>query len=76
MLDRAPYVSLASEEELPLKLIGGKAQGLMRLNRAGLPVPEGFCLTTQAFEEFMQALEPTELETLNDPAWPMRRGAR
>ncbi len=30
---------------------GGKAVGLHRLVRAGLPVPPGFCVTTAAFEQ-------------------------
>src|SRR5437764_14664922 len=29
--------------------VGGKALGLARLTRAGLPVPPGFCLTADAY---------------------------
>ncbi|TNF86437.1 MAG: hypothetical protein EP301_08620 [Gammaproteobacteria bacterium] len=76
MLDRTPYVSLASEEELPLALVGGKTQGINRLIRAGLPVPEGFCLTTHAFEMFMQKLEFSGLRKLNDPALAMPTAGR
>ncbi|MDO5067193.1 MAG: PEP/pyruvate-binding domain-containing protein [Propionibacteriaceae bacterium] len=34
------------KDDLPL--VGGKAAGLGELIRAGLPVPEGFCITTDA----------------------------
>ena len=33
---------------------GGKATGLARLVQAGLPVPPGFVVTTQVYEEFME----------------------
>src|SRR5262245_58567402 len=33
-----------------LALVGGKAANLGELTRAGLPVPDGFCLTTLAYE--------------------------
>jgi pyruvate,water dikinase len=36
---------------------GGKAVNLAVLSRAGLPVPDGFCLTTEAFQRFMDANE-------------------
>lgn len=32
--------------------VGGKAAGLGRMMAAGLPVPEGVCLTSAAFEAF------------------------
>jgi pyruvate,water dikinase len=32
-----------------LPLVGGKAANLGELTRAGLPVPDGFCLTTEAY---------------------------
>jgi hypothetical protein len=31
-----------------LALCGGKGSGLMRMRRLGLPVPEGFIITTEA----------------------------
>jgi len=37
-------------------LVGGKAAGLARLLAAGFPVPDGWCLTTRAYEHFMQGI--------------------
>ena len=37
-------------------LVGGKAAGLARLLAAGFPVPDGYCLTTSAYEHFMQVI--------------------
>ncbi|RPI90424.1 MAG: phosphoenolpyruvate synthase [Chloroflexi bacterium] len=36
-----------------LPLVGGKGASLGELSRAGLPVPEGFCVTTSAFSRFL-----------------------
>ncbi len=36
-----------------LPLVGGKGANLGELTNAGFPVPDGFCLTTTAFEAFM-----------------------
>jgi len=37
-------------------LVGGKAAGLSRLLAAGLPVPDGCCVTTQAYEQSLEAI--------------------
>lgn len=55
--------------------VGGKGANLGELTRVGFCVPPGFCVTTQAFREFiakeqqainarLAALEPTDLEQL------------
>jgi phosphohistidine swiveling domain-containing protein len=36
-------------------LVGGKAAALGRLARAGLPVPQGLCITTVAYEQYLDA---------------------
>lgn len=36
-----------------LPLVGGKGANLGELTRAGFPVPPGFCLTTAAFQQFI-----------------------
>lgn len=36
-----------------LPLIGGKAATLARLHREGYPIPAGFCVTTDAYRQFM-----------------------
>ena len=40
---------------------GGKAVNLSKLTRGGLPVPDGFCLTTDAFQRFMDGIDGTGL---------------
>ena len=35
-------------------LVGGKGSGLGHLVRLGLPVPEGFCVTTAAYRAFVK----------------------
>src|SRR5712692_9410712 len=64
----SPFVlPLAAASLLPL--VGGKAANLGELMRAGLPVPDGFCVTTAAYEQASQQadLEPIlhELATTN-----------
>jgi pyruvate,water dikinase len=43
-------LDLSAAGTAPLRLVGGKALNLGKLVAAGLPVPEGFCLTTVAYE--------------------------
>ena len=40
-----------------LELVGGKGQSLAKLAVAGLPVPAGFLLSTNAYEDFVGANE-------------------
>ncbi|OEF98857.1 phosphoenolpyruvate synthase [Vulcanibacillus modesticaldus] len=50
-----------------LKLVGGKGANLGELTRAGFSVPEGFCVTTEAFDEFIK--NSSEMEDIfNDLA--------
>jgi pyruvate,water dikinase len=44
-----------------LGLVGGKGANLGEMTRAGLPVPPGFCITSQAYGEF---LSQNQLDTL------------
>ncbi len=54
-----------------LDLVGGKARGLGLLMAAGLPVPEGFCITVEAFEQFTAGLSlEAELEAIQQSADP------
>lgn len=45
-------VPLSEAADCRQRLIGGKAAKLAQLGRAGLPVPRGFCITTEAYERF------------------------
>lgn len=47
----------------PVDLVGGKGMQLANLVRHGLPVPEWFCVSTQAFTQFMQKNVPDGLVT-------------
>ncbi|MBH0201629.1 MAG: hypothetical protein HP496_04840 [Nitrospira sp.] len=38
-----------------LDLVGGKAVGLARLMAAGFSVPQGFCITTEAYAQYLHA---------------------
>lgn len=39
-----------------ISLVGGKGANLGKMVRAGLPVPPGFCVTTDAYKQFIQEM--------------------
>lgn len=43
----------------PIRLVGGKAKGLMESTRAGFPVPEGVVLSVDFFEPWLAAIKST-----------------
>ncbi|HEY2592587.1 MAG TPA: PEP/pyruvate-binding domain-containing protein, partial [Chloroflexota bacterium] len=47
--DRAPLWLPLASDQATLDLVGGKGASLARLAAAGLPVPDGFLLTTAAY---------------------------
>ncbi|WP_326718416.1 phosphoenolpyruvate synthase [Streptomyces sp. NBC_00243] len=49
-----PLSELGSDS---IALAGGKGASLGVLNRAGMPVPDGFCVTTRAFARFIAGCE-------------------
>jgi phosphohistidine swiveling domain-containing protein len=65
------YIIPLSDPDATLDLVGGKGASLAKLIAAGLPVPEGFHVTTAAYQRFveenslqsalMEALEGVEL---------------
>lgn len=59
--DRPLVLPLSAVDASQLLLVGGKGANLGELIRAGLPVPEGFCLTTAAYELASQQAELEEL---------------
>lgn len=70
----ASVVPLA-DSRVTLALVGGKGANLAKLAQAGFPVPGGFLITTQAYQEFVQANDLTAaIQTalqgakLDDPA--------
>ncbi len=44
---------------VPLEQVGGKAQALMQMTAAGMPVPPGLVITTQFFDPWMAFLRQT-----------------
>ncbi|HET8906176.1 MAG TPA: PEP/pyruvate-binding domain-containing protein, partial [Ktedonobacterales bacterium] len=62
--------SLRTDGDAPLSLVGGKGANLVRLVRAGFPVPDGFVITTAAYHAFLMSsgigeadADPAQLQT-------------
>src|SRR5215217_2391591 len=64
--DHALVVRLGHLDGSMLPLVGGKAANLGELITAGLPVPDGFCLTTEAYKEAAVTVRDGVLRELGD----------
>jgi len=68
------YILALADPRATLETVGGKGASLARMMNAGLPVPDGFHLTTDAYRRFVAEndLQPRILEALAsvDPANP------
>ena len=69
----AAYVRDLADEGLGLSELGGKGQSLARLVSAGVPVPNGFHITTAAYDSFVDQYGlkgpiKQQLATLNESA--------
>ena len=53
--DHHPFVVALDDASAQLSLIGGKGASLARMAAAGLPVPAGFHITTEAYRRFVAA---------------------
>lgn len=67
-----PFVLSLADPDATLETVGGKGASLAKMQSAGLPVPDGFHITTEAYRRFiidnaLQAKIMQELEGL-DPA--------
>ncbi len=51
----SPYVLALDSSDATLARVGGKGASLARLSRAGLPVPPGFHITTDAYRRVLDA---------------------
>jgi rifampicin phosphotransferase len=61
-VDEPPFVVPLRELDAgALPVVGGKAANLGELIRAGLPVPEGFCVTTDAYGDMASAADLAEI---------------
>src|SRR5512146_206766 len=49
------FVLSLSDSQATLENVGGKGMSLAKLARAGLPVPDGFHVTTEAYRQFVAA---------------------
>jgi len=67
-LDSRGSVLPPPEPEVDLAALGGKGYNLVKLARAGLPVPGGYILTTRAYHEFTVA---SDLEAQIQAALPV-----
>jgi pyruvate,water dikinase len=56
-------VDLAQAGSLGEEQVGGKACNLSRLQRQGLTIPDGFCLTVAAYESFLDVNHLSEVIT-------------
>ena len=65
---KASYVLTLSDGFATLETVGGKGASLARMSKAGLPVPGGFHITTDAYRQFVAAkgLHPLILTALKD----------
>jgi len=50
-----PYTLPLSDPRADLETVGGKGMSLAKLARVGLPVPDGFHITTEAYRQFVDA---------------------
>ncbi|MGB8981113.1 MAG: PEP/pyruvate-binding domain-containing protein [Anaerolineales bacterium] len=48
-----PYILPLSDKQATLETVGGKGLSLAKMINAGLPVPDGFHVTTDAYREFV-----------------------
>ncbi|RIK53297.1 MAG: pyruvate, phosphate dikinase, partial [Chloroflexi bacterium] len=67
-----PFVLPLSHPDAGLANVGGKGMSLAKLRAAGLPVPDGFHVTTAAYRQFVahNGIQPRIVQTLGriDPA--------
>ena len=67
MHDQPLILSFADIHASDIPLVGGKGANLGELTNAGFPIPPGFCLTTTAFQQFVDACpQMSELYDLLD----------
>ncbi|HET7095602.1 MAG TPA: PEP/pyruvate-binding domain-containing protein, partial [Thermomicrobiales bacterium] len=61
IVETAPLTLPLDAPDASVALVGGKGASLARMAAAGLPVPAGFLLTTEAYRRFVQAndLQPS-----------------
>jgi phosphohistidine swiveling domain-containing protein len=61
-----PYILQWTDPRATIETVGGKGASLARLSAAGLPVPDGFYVTTAAYALFVSGLQNRILECVSD----------
>ncbi|CAI1773873.1 PEP/pyruvate-binding domain-containing protein [Serratia plymuthica] len=62
-MSRSLIVELSGDPMLKHHHLGGKGYSLNHLIKAGLPVPPAFCITAQAYQQFIEATVPGQILT-------------
>ncbi|WP_303645366.1 PEP/pyruvate-binding domain-containing protein, partial [Haladaptatus sp. W1] len=86
-VDDPAVVSLNDSEATDRELVGGKGANLARLATSGFPIPDGFCVTTVAYQQLIDTptraaiaslseFEPTNSEAIADAGATLRRQIR
>jgi pyruvate,water dikinase len=57
MLETKHILPFSNIDKSSLSLVGGKSANLGELTKAGFNVPNGFCVTTEAFKAFIKESE-------------------
>lgn len=55
MTNDSPFILPLDTSEAQLETVGGKGANLSKLANAGFPVPDGFLVTTWAYQQFVQS---------------------
>ncbi|MHA1105475.1 MAG: PEP/pyruvate-binding domain-containing protein, partial [Promethearchaeota archaeon] len=58
-------ISLSSKEDISANIVGTKAANLIFLNQKDFPIPDGFVLTINAYKDFIEFNNLTELINQN-----------
>ncbi|SEQ92011.1 PEP/pyruvate-binding domain-containing protein [Natrinema salaciae] len=83
-LDGPAVISLSDPEATDRELVGGKGANLAQLATSGFPIPDGFCVTTVAYQQLIDTptreaiaslseLEPTDSEPIADAGVTLRK---
>ncbi|MDW6004017.1 PEP/pyruvate-binding domain-containing protein [Vibrio mangrovi] len=68
MTDSNIVVGISGDQQLAHQHLGGKAYSLNHLVHAGLPVPVAFCVTADAYQQFIRETLPAPLLTSGEMA--------
>lgn len=77
------YIFFDEFDKKDLSLVGGKGANLGKMTKAGFPIPYGFCVTTEAYKEFIsfnklseyiiEVIKGASLENINEIGSKIRK---